>query len=76
MTTNIIPANEVSNTPVILDEFGESLKVFGRYNLIFAKHLYQTFIFLFFANIRENNYNIKKKYLTTKYSYQFKISKL
>jgi hypothetical protein len=30
MTTNIIPANEVSNTPVILDEFGESLKVFGR----------------------------------------------
>jgi hypothetical protein len=30
MTTNIIPANEVSKTPVILDEFGESLKVFGR----------------------------------------------
>jgi RTX calcium-binding nonapeptide repeat (4 copies) len=30
MTTNNIPANEVRNVPVILDEFGESLKVFGR----------------------------------------------
>ena len=30
MSKNIIPANEVSKTPVVLDEFGESLKVFGR----------------------------------------------
>ncbi len=30
MKTEIISANEVKNTPVILDEFGESLKVFGR----------------------------------------------
>ena len=30
MSEKIIPGNETSNTPVVLDESGESLKVFGR----------------------------------------------